>query len=151
LNLNGNNIHYYTSGIQNIKDFSGFSVKQKREFIPAILLWLLENTNFAVQFKIVHIMANKREIKKDVDYLIGEVISDCYTYLLIHGDKNREKVVEIIEAIIEKRNNFISRVNNPEKNLDTKQVKAHFKAINTDLLVAINDSFTSLSELSAKK
>lgn len=96
-------------------------------------------------------MANKREIKKDVDYLIGEVISDCYTYLLIHGDKNREKVVEIIEAIIEKRNNFISRVNNPEKNLDTKQVKAHFKAINTDLLVAINDSFTSLSELSAKK
>jgi len=96
-------------------------------------------------------MANKREIKKDVDYLISEVISDCYTYLLIHGDKNRDKVVEIIEAIIEKRNDFISRVNNPDKSFDTKQIKAHFKAINADLLTAINDSFSSLSELSAKK
>ena len=96
-------------------------------------------------------MANKREIKKDVDYLIGEVISDCYTYLLIHGDKNRDKVVEIIEAVIAKRNDFISRVNNSDKTFDTKQVKAHFKSINEDLLVAINDSFTSLSELSAKK
>ena len=96
-------------------------------------------------------MANKREIKKDVDYLIGEVISDCYTYLLIHGEKNRDKVVEIIGAIIEKRNDFISRVNNSDKNFDTKQVKAHFKAINEDLLVTINDSFTSLSDLSAKK
>jgi hypothetical protein len=96
-------------------------------------------------------MANKREIKKDIDYLVGEVISDSYTYLLIHGEKNRDKVIEIIGAVVEKRNDLISRVNNSDKKFDSKQVKAHFKQINADLLAAIDDSFSKLSKLSAKK
>lgn len=96
-------------------------------------------------------MANKREIKKDVDYLVGEVISDCYTYLLINGEKNRDNVVEIIGSIVEKRNDLINRVNNQDKKFDTKQVKSHYKAINEDLLASVNDSFTKLSTLSAKK
>ncbi len=96
-------------------------------------------------------MANKREIKKDVDYLVGEVISDCYTYLMIHGEKNRDNVIGIIGSIVEKRNNFISRVNNPDKSFDSKQIKSHYKAINVDLLAAVDDSFSKLSNLSAKK
>jgi hypothetical protein len=96
-------------------------------------------------------MANKREIKKDVDFLVGEVISDCYTYLLIHGDKNRDKVIEIIGALVEKRNDLISRVNNPDKKFDSKQIKSHYKAINVDLLAAVDESFTKLSKLSSKK
>lgn len=96
-------------------------------------------------------MANKREIKKDVDFLVGEVISDCYTYLLINGEKNRDQVIEIIGSIVEKRNNLINRVNNQDKTFDTKQVKSHYKAINADLLAAIDDSFSKLSKLSAKK
>jgi len=96
-------------------------------------------------------MANKREIKKDVDYLVGEVISDCYTYLMIHGETNRDNVVEIMGSIVEKRNELIGRVNNPDKKFDSKQVKAHYKAINVDLLSAVDDSFSKLSGLSAKK
>ena len=96
-------------------------------------------------------MANKREIKKDVDFLVGEVISDCYTYLLINGEKNRDNVIEIIGSIVEKRNALINRVNNQDKSFDTKQVKSHYKAINADLLAAIDESFSKLSKLSAKK
>lgn len=96
-------------------------------------------------------MANKREIKKDVDFLVGEVISDCYTYLLINGEKNRDSVIEIIGEIVDKRNDLISRVNNQDKSFDTKQVKAYYKAINADLLGTIDQSFSKLSKLSAKK
>ncbi len=96
-------------------------------------------------------MANKREIKKDVDFLVGEVISDCYTFLLINGEKNRDNVIEIIGSIVDKRNDLISRVNNQDKTFDTKQVKSHYKAINADLLAAIDDSFSKLSKLSSKK
>lgn len=96
-------------------------------------------------------MANKREIKKDVDFLVGEVISDCYTYLLIHGEKNRDKVIDIIGSVVEKRNELIARINNPDKAFNSKQVKAHYKAVNTDLLAALDDSFSKLSKLSSKK
>jgi len=60
-------------------------------------------------------------------------------------------VIGIIGSIVEKRNNFISRVNNPDKSFDSKQIKSHYKAINIDLLAAVDDSFSKLSNLSAKK
>jgi len=92
-------------------------------------------------------MASIRNIKKDVDYLVGEVISDCYTYLFIHDEKNKEKVFEIIEGVVDKRNDLIQRINNPEKGIDKKQKKEYFKTIFNDLLKMVDDSFSKLSQL----
>ena len=92
-------------------------------------------------------MASIRNIKKDVDYLVGEVISDCYTYLFIHNEKNKDKVFEIIEGVVEKRNDLIQRINNPEKGFDKKQKKEHYKTIFNDLLKMVDDSFSKLSQL----
>jgi len=92
-------------------------------------------------------MANKKNLKKDVDFLVSEVVSDCYTFMLIHGDKNQDKAFAIIETILEKRNELITRINNPENKHDAKAVKAHYKAIQEDLMVAVDDCFTKLSEI----
>ncbi len=92
-------------------------------------------------------MASVRNIKKDIDYLVSEVISDCYTYLFLHDEKNKEKVIEIIESVVESRNKLFERVNNPEKVSDKKQIKKHYKGIYNDLFTAIDGSFTKLSDL----
>lgn len=92
-------------------------------------------------------MANKRNLKKDVDFLVSEVVSDCYTFMLINGDKNRDKALSIIEGMLEKRNELITRINNPENKEDSKAIKAHYKAIQQDLMIAVDDCFTKLSEI----
>lgn len=92
-------------------------------------------------------MASIRNAKKDIDYLVSEVISDCYTYLYLHGDTNREKVNSIIEGVVNKRNEFIQRVNSPAKEWDRKQVRTHFNGVYSDLITVVDDSFTKLSEL----
>jgi hypothetical protein len=92
-------------------------------------------------------MASIRNVKKDIDYLVSEVISDCYTFLYLHGDKKKDKVVTIIEDVVNKRNDFFHRVNNPDKSLDRKQVRQHYKAVYSDLLSTVDESFTRLSEL----
>ncbi|QKG79647.1 hypothetical protein [Tenuifilum thalassicum] len=92
-------------------------------------------------------MASRRNLKKDIDYLMSEVISDCYTYMLIHGEKKRDEAIAIIESILEKRNDLIHRIKHPENKSDKKAVKAHYKAIHEDLLKAIDESFSKLSEL----
>ena len=92
-------------------------------------------------------MANKKNLKKDVDFLVSEVVSDCYTFMLINGDKNHDKALAIIETMLEKRNELITRINNPENKHDAKAVKAHYKAIQEDLMVAVDDCFTKLSEI----
>lgn len=92
-------------------------------------------------------MASKRNLKKDIDYLVSEVISDCYTYMLIHGDKKRDEAIAIIESILEKRYDLTHRIKHPAKKDDRKAVKSHYREIQKDALKAIDESFTKLSEL----
>jgi precorrin-2 methylase len=92
-------------------------------------------------------MASKRELKKDIDYLVGEVISDCYTYMVINGQKKRDDAIAIIESIIEKRNELIHRIKHPAQKNDRKAVKAHYREIQHDILKSIDEHFTKLSEL----
>ncbi|MFH2144352.1 MAG: hypothetical protein ABIJ97_18135 [Bacteroidota bacterium] len=91
-------------------------------------------------------MASKREIKKDINYLTYEVISDCYTYVLLHQGKQTEEVAEIIDTMMKKRDDLIHRVNNVESN-DKKIVRNHFREIYKNLLEITDESFGKLSKL----
>ena len=95
-------------------------------------------------------MASKRELKKNIDYLISEVISDCFTYMLINGDKKRDEAIAIIESILDKRFELVHRIKHQVPNDNPKAVKAHYRDIRKDSLQIIDESFTKLSELSKK-
>ncbi|MDP3453577.1 MAG: hypothetical protein Q8R90_11555 [Bacteroidales bacterium] len=88
-------------------------------------------------------MASLKIIKKDIDYLISEVISDCWTFLYINPDKKAEDIVEIINDAVKLRNELFGRVNNPDKD----NIKAHFKAVNQDLLNGVDSLFKRMSSL----
>ncbi len=88
-------------------------------------------------------MASLRVIKKDIDYLVSEVISDCWTFLYINPDKKAEEAVSIINQAVELRNELYQRVNNPDKS----NVKAHYKAISKDLLAGVDGLFIKISDL----
>jgi len=93
-------------------------------------------------------MASRRELKKDVDSLVSEVVNDCFTYMMIHGDKNRDKAEGIISKIMESRNTAIKKINNPGKLADKKAVKNHFNTLQQELMVSVDQCFTELSQLS---
>jgi hypothetical protein len=59
-------------------------------------------------------MASVRELKKDIDYLVFEVISDCFTYSNIHSDNKSDELSTLISDAVEFRNDLIARVNNPD-------------------------------------
>ena len=40
-------------------------------------------------------MANLRVFKKDVIFLVNEVISDCWVYMYFHSDKNLDEAKKI--------------------------------------------------------
>jgi len=92
-------------------------------------------------------MANKREIKKDIDYLIFEVVSDCYTFKYLFPDKDQKDIDNIIEEAVIARNELIMRVNHPDGKNDKKLVKEHFKKINVDLLTKVDNYFDRLNKM----
>lgn len=91
-------------------------------------------------------MASLRVIKKDIDYLVSEVISDCWTFLYINQDSKAEDAVAIINDAVEFRDELFDRVNKPNK----ENMKAHYKAINKDLITGVDAFFKRISELIEK-
>lgn len=91
-------------------------------------------------------MASLRNIKKDINFLTYEVISDCYTFMYLHPDKKADNAEKIIHKMVEVRNDLIHRINNIQSK-DKKEVKLHFKSIYDDLLKEVDVCFKSLSEL----
>jgi hypothetical protein len=96
-------------------------------------------------------MASVRELKKDIDYLVFEVISDCFVYSNIHPDNKSDELTALISEAVEFRNDLIARVNNPDGKDNPKIVKAYYKTVGKDLLTGVDELFERLSALSSKK
>ena len=96
-------------------------------------------------------MASVRELKKDIDYLVFEVISDCFVYSNIHPDNKSDKLSTLISDAVEFRNDLIARVNNPDGKDNPKIVKAYYKTVEKDLLTGVDKLFERLSALSSTK
>lgn len=99
-------------------------------------------------------MANLRVIKKDVVYLINEVISDCWVYVCFNGDKNLEEVEKITADAIELGDNLFEQINHypkcakgGDKKEAALETKKHFRAINNKLLEGVDALFDRLSKL----
>jgi len=78
-------------------------------------------------------MANIRDLKKDINNLCFEVISECVIFQKYSSSLFFENVQEIIVAAVELRNDLITRVNNPPLNEESKAIKAHYKSVVDDL------------------
>jgi hypothetical protein len=74
-------------------------------------------------------MANVRDLKKDINYVLGDIIEAVYVWEYSNTDKDTKKSEAIIDEAIETFDELIAKVNT--KNVDSP--KAHFKAINQEL------------------
>lgn len=91
-------------------------------------------------------MASIRGIKKDIDYLVSEVLNDSYMALYFNQDKH-EKIVPVIEEAVEFRNGLFERVNNaPEKN-NKSLVRKHYSQIRRDMMEGVDGLFKKLSDI----
>jgi hypothetical protein len=96
-------------------------------------------------------MSNIRDLKKDIDYLFFEFISDCFMFTSLHTGEKSTEVRELIEEAVQLRNDFIDRANNPDGKDNPKIVGAYYKALRKDLLEKIDSYFEKLSAISKSK
>ena len=88
-------------------------------------------------------MANLRTFKKDVIFLVNEVISDCWVFMYLNRDKNVEEANKIVADAVELGDNLFEQINHYPKD----DAKKHFKALNQKLLEGIDALFVRLSGL----
>lgn len=96
-------------------------------------------------------MASKRMLKKDVDSLIFEVVSESYSFTDIYPEADHSTADEIIEKAMELQDETITRINNVDKSLSSKETKKYFNEVKTGFIQQIEGLFKELDKLFDKQ
>lgn len=89
-------------------------------------------------------MASLRDIKKDIDYVVNELVFDCYMSLFYHSDK-QEAVVDIMQEAADLRNNLFEMVSNPPEKHNKSLIKKHYRYVREQLFEKTDALFEKLS------
>ncbi|NRA92739.1 MAG: hypothetical protein HRU26_08660 [Psychroserpens sp.] len=74
-------------------------------------------------------MANIRDLKKDINFVLGDIIEAVYIWEYSNTDKDMKKSEAIIDEAIETFDELIAKVN--ARDIENK--KAHYKSVRSEL------------------
>lgn len=74
-------------------------------------------------------MASVRDLKRDINYVLGDIIEAVYIWELTNPGKDTKKSEKIIDEAIETFDELILKVNNR----DVENKKQHFKGVQNEL------------------
>lgn len=88
-------------------------------------------------------MASKRLLKRDVNYVMGDIIEAAYVHQLADPKQDPKKTEEIVDEAIRDFDGLMAKIN--QKNVENK--KAHFKAIEKELEVKAQELVAKINAL----
>ena len=83
---------------------------------------------------------NLRDIKKDIEYVIGAFVDDCTLFLNMNPGKNSEEIIGLIDESVDLFNTLRDRVAKPEG-----EKKAFYFSIRKELIEKVDALYDRLS------
>jgi hypothetical protein len=91
-------------------------------------------------------MASKKNLKKDIDYLITDVIMDCYECMEERPEKDFSAYEQIINEIDALRMSLLERINLYDRKVHGRS-HPYFLGIKKDLVEGIHSAHDKLMKL----
>ncbi|MBW2960820.1 hypothetical protein [Mesonia aestuariivivens] len=88
-------------------------------------------------------MASVRILKRDLNYVMGDIIEASYIHQIANPDEDHSKSDQIVEDAISSFNEFIVEINKK----DVENRGDHLKKVNKSLEVKANDLVKRVNEL----
>jgi hypothetical protein len=89
-------------------------------------------------------MASVKNLKKDINIVLSDIIEECYLWQMLQEDpKKADKAEKIIDEAIETFDELIVKIN--DKKVENKKV--HFKSISDDLEKKANALLSKIEKL----
>ena len=79
-------------------------------------------------------MASIRKLKKDINFVSFELLTEMFTYKHFHEDMKEEKFDEVIKKVVKKRNELMNRINHYSGEAEKTSYKKHFRQIREDMV-----------------
>ena len=91
-------------------------------------------------------MASKKDLKKDIDYLITDIIFDCYDCMEDHPERDFSSYEEVINEIMVVKEELLERINHFDSAVHGKSTQ-YFQLIKKDLITSITAAYDKLTKL----
>lgn len=92
-------------------------------------------------------MTTRRRLKKEIDYVISDLVLDCMTYTHLYNKPNDEDTLRIIQDTMTMRNRLRDQVNHPEQKDNAQSQKSYYNQIAKTLMEGVNDGYNKLGKL----
>ena len=92
-------------------------------------------------------MRNFRTLKKDVEFLIAELVDDCFIYLELNGEEKMDKVGEIIGDALDLQDDLVDKINHRPAEIKADK---YYNGVTKELISGVDALYERLSALSAK-
>lgn len=89
-------------------------------------------------------MANVKNLKKDINYVLGDIIEAVYLFEISTSGSATPKTNALIDEAIEAFDTLITKVNAAKK---VKDKKAHFKQVTIELEQTANQLIGKINQL----
>ena len=95
-------------------------------------------------------MANVRNLKKDIDYLVSLFVVDCFQYINYFEDADKEAAYKIVEKILVAHNDLRKRVNHPDGKDNPAIIRNYYREVSKDLMITCDKAYEELGQLVEK-
>jgi len=88
-------------------------------------------------------MANLRDLKKDINFVLGDIIDATYVHEAVHPEADKKKTDAIVEDAISTFDTLMAKVS--DRKVDNR--KAHLKAVRVELETKASDLVARINAL----
>lgn len=88
-------------------------------------------------------MAKRRELKKNVNYIAGELFTECLINCTFIPGTDKAKVDELMAKILQMQDEFLSRISHTEPG----NVKGFYKKFHADFNAKVNEIIEEIGKL----
>jgi len=92
-------------------------------------------------------MASRRDAKKDIEFVLAEIISDTLNVMHLYPGKKDEELLDLLEQLIDTRDELISRLSHIPGKDNPAQVRLFFNKLYLDLEKCVDESMEKLSTI----
>ncbi len=88
-------------------------------------------------------MASRRQLKKEINYIIGDLFTESLIQHLYVPDTNKEKSVEVMNRILTVQQEFVTRISHTQPG----NVKLYYKKLREDFTAEIHKIIEAIGQL----
>lgn len=92
-------------------------------------------------------MASRQRLKKEIDYIVSDLVIDCFTFMTMQQEPNKPEVLQIVQDTLNLRNELRNQANHPENKDASQSTKGYYDNIAKVLVDSIEASYQKLGKL----